>query len=176
MDEGDVGFAHAAVGEHFAELAVGGVVFGDEDDAAGLLVEAMDDAGAQVAVDCERLLKWRRRALTSVPWVRSFGSACSGSGVDHHAGGLVDDGEVVVFVDDVERDVFGEGVEGFGARGAFDLDGLAADELLFGLGGLAVDADLAGFDEELDAGAGDVGDGLGEVLVEAQVWRRRGRR
>ena len=58
---------------------------------------------------------------------------------------------------------------GAGLRGAFDLDGLAAEELLFGLGGVAVDADLAGFDEELDAGAGDVGDGLGEVLVEAEV-------
>jgi hypothetical protein len=40
---------------------------------------------------------------------------------------------------------------------------------LFGLGGMAVDADLAGFDEELDAGSGDVGEGLGEVLVEAEI-------
>jgi hypothetical protein len=42
-------------------------------------------------------------------------------------------------------------------------------ELLFGLGGMAVDADLPGFDEELDAGAADVREGLGEVLVEAEV-------
>ena len=58
---------------------------------------------------------------------------------------------------------------GAGLWGAFDLDGFAAEEFLFGLGGVAVDADLAGFDEELDAGAGDVGNGLGEVLVEAEV-------
>jgi hypothetical protein len=93
--------------------------------------------------------------------------------VDHHAGGLVDDGEVLVFVEDFEGDVFGDGVEGGGARGAFDLDGFAAVELLFGLGGVAVDADLAGFDEELDARAGDVGEGLsealGEILVQAEV-------
>ena len=89
--------------------------------------------------------------------------------MDHHAGGLVDDGEVGVFVDDVEGDVFGGCVERSGLRGAFDFDGFAAVEFLFGLGGVAVDADLAGFDEELDAGAGDVGDGVGEVLVEAEV-------
>jgi hypothetical protein len=89
--------------------------------------------------------------------------------VDHHAGGFVDDGEVLVFVEDFEGDVFGDGVEGGGLRGAFDLDGLAAVEFLFGLGGVAGDADLTGFDEELDAGSGDVGEGLGEVLVEAEV-------
>jgi hypothetical protein len=53
--------------------------------------------------------------------------------------------------------------------GAFDLDGFAAVEFLFGLGGVAVDANLTGFDEELDAGSGDVGEGVGEVLVETEV-------
>jgi hypothetical protein len=89
--------------------------------------------------------------------------------VDHHAGGLVDDGEMLVFVEDVEGDIFGDGVEGSGLGSAFDLDGFSAVELLFGFGGVAVDTDLAGFDEELDAGAADVGEGLGEVLVEAEV-------
>jgi hypothetical protein len=89
--------------------------------------------------------------------------------VDHHAGRLVDDSEVLVFVEDLEGDVFGNGVEGGGLRGAFDLDGFAAVEFLFGFGGMAVDADLAGFDEELDAGSADVGEGLGEVLVETEV-------
>jgi hypothetical protein len=42
-------------------------------------------------------------------------------------------------------------------------------EFLFGLGGVAIDADLAGFDEELNAGAADVREGLGEVLVETEV-------
>ena len=51
MDESDVGLGDLALGEHLAELAVGAVVFGDEDQAAGLLVEAMDDAGAEIASD-----------------------------------------------------------------------------------------------------------------------------
>jgi hypothetical protein len=76
---------------------------------------------------------------------------------------------VRVFVKDFEGNVFGDGVEGGGLGGAFDLDGFAAVEFLFGLGGVAVDADLVGFDEELDAGSGDVGEGVGEVLVETEV-------
>jgi hypothetical protein len=93
----------------------------------------------------------------------------AGSGVDHHAGGLVDDGEVFVFVEDFEWDVLGDGVERGGLRCAFDLDGFAAVEFLLRLGGVAVDSDLAGFDEELDAGSADVREGLGEVLVEAEI-------
>ena len=168
VDQRDVGFGDLAVGEHLAELAVGAVVFGDEDDAAGLLVEAVDDAGAEVAADVGELGEVEEEGVDESAAVAGVVGG-AGAGVDHHAGGLVDDGEVSVFVEDVEGDVLGYGVEGRGMRGAFDLDGLAAVELLFGLGGVAVDADLAGFDEELDAGAADVGDGLGEVLVEAEV-------
>jgi hypothetical protein len=95
--------------------------------------------------------------VAGVGFAGGCGWGGAGSGVDHHAGGFVDDGEVLVFVEDLEGDVFGDGVERGGLRGTFDLDGFAAVEFLFGLGGVAVDADLVGFDEKLDAGAGDVG-------------------
>jgi hypothetical protein len=93
----------------------------------------------------------------------------AGSGVDHHSGGFVDHGEVLVFVEDVKGDVFGDGMEWFGLGRAFDLDGFAAVEFLLGLGCVAVDADLTGFDEELDAGSGDIGECLSEVLIEAKT-------
>ena len=57
-------------------------------------------------------------------------------------------------------------------RRAFDLDGLAAVQLLLRLGSLAVDADLAVFDQQLHAGAADVGDRLGKILVEPQSGGR----
>ncbi len=172
VDESEVGFVDLAGGEHLAELSVGAVVFGNEDEAAGLLVEAVDDAGAEVAADFGELGEVVEEGVdegAAVAGVVGIDCGGAGSGVDHHAGGFVDDGEVFVFEEDVEGDVFGEGVEGRGAGCAFDLDGLAAEEFLLGLGGVAVDADLAGLDEELDAGAGDVGDGVGEILVEAEV-------
>ena len=93
--------------------------------------------------------------------------------MDHHAGGLVDDGEVRVFVEDIEGDVFGGGVQGRGLWGAFDLDGFAAAEFLLGFGRVAVDSDLPGFDEELDAATRDVGKGLGEIPVETEIGSGR---
>ncbi len=113
---------------------MGAVVFGDEDDAAGLLVEAVDDAGAEVAADAGELVEVVEEGVDEGAVVAGVVGG-AGAGVDHHAGGLVDDGEVLVFVEDVEGDVLGEGVEGRRVRSAFDLDGLAAVELLFGLGG-----------------------------------------
>jgi hypothetical protein len=49
LDECDVGFLDLAAGEHFSEGGVGAVVFGDDDEAAGVSVEAMNDAGAHLA-------------------------------------------------------------------------------------------------------------------------------
>jgi hypothetical protein len=168
VEESDVGLGDLTAGEHVAEFAMRAVVFGDEDEAAGELVEAVDDAGAEIAADVGEFGEVEEEGVdegAAVAGVFGRARAC----VDHHASGFVDDGEVLVFVEDVEGYVLGDGVEGRGLGGAFDLDGFAAVELLFGLGGVAVDADLAGFDEELDAGAGDVGEGLGEVEIEAEV-------
>ena len=49
VEESEVGLGDLAAGEHLAEFAVGAVVLGDEDEAAGLLVEAVDDARTEVA-------------------------------------------------------------------------------------------------------------------------------
>ena len=168
VEKGDVGLGDLSLGEHLAEFPVSAVVFGDENEAAGLFVEAVDDAGTEVAADVGEFFQVEEQGVDEGAAV-----ACvvgrAGSCVDHHAGGFVDDGEVFVFVEDVKGNVFGDGVKGRGLGGAFYLDGFAAVEFLLGLCQMAVDADLAGFDEELDAGAGDVGEGLGEVLVEAEI-------
>lgn len=76
---------------------------------------------------------------------------------------------MIVFIENVEGYVFGLGVERRRMRRAFDLDGFAAVKLLLRLCGLAFDADLAALDEELDAGAADIRNRLGKILVEAQV-------
>ena len=56
MDEREIGLAHLATGKHLAESEMGGVVAGDDDEAAGLLVEAVDDAGTQWASGGRKLL------------------------------------------------------------------------------------------------------------------------
>ena len=49
MHECDVGLADLTAGKQFGERGMGGVVFGDDDEAAGVLVEPVHDAGTQVA-------------------------------------------------------------------------------------------------------------------------------
>ena len=67
FDESDVGLLDLAAAEGFAEFRVGEVVFGDEDDAGGLFVEAMDDAGAEDVAALREDWPRPRSALTSVP-------------------------------------------------------------------------------------------------------------
>src|SRR5438445_6128928 len=49
VHEGDIGFLDFAASELGSKFAVGVIVLRDHDDAAGLFVEAMDDAGTQVS-------------------------------------------------------------------------------------------------------------------------------
>jgi hypothetical protein len=51
VEEGEVDLGDLTTGEHIAELAVGAVVFSDKDEAAGELVEAVDDAWAKISPD-----------------------------------------------------------------------------------------------------------------------------
>ena len=51
------------------------------------------------------------------------------AGVNHHSRGLVDHGEIVVFVDDVERNVFRDGAQRRRLRVAENRDLLAATQL-----------------------------------------------
>ena len=63
MDEREVVLFEAALGKHLAKFAVRAVVLCDEDDAAGLLVEPMDDAGAQLAANFRKLAKVEQQCV-----------------------------------------------------------------------------------------------------------------
>jgi hypothetical protein len=73
--------------------------------------------------------------------------------VNHHAGWLVDYGKVRVFIDNVERDVFGSSLEGRGMRLTGDGNLLTAAEFHGGLLTLAVDEDIALIHQEVNARA-----------------------
>src|SRR5579862_4313007 len=90
----------------------------------------------------------------------------AGAGVHHHACWLVDAGEVGVFIDDVERDVFRLSLERRGVRFTGDDHVFAAAELERGLGVSAVDKDVALIEEELNARAAYAGELRGEEVIE----------
>ena len=91
-------FLNRAVLELRLEVAERGVVLCDDDQAGGFLVEAVDDAGAQLAADTFDV----RAVVEHGVDERVLGVA--GRGMDDHAGRLVYDDDVVVFIDDDERD------------------------------------------------------------------------
>jgi hypothetical protein len=79
-----------------------------------------------------------------------------GAGVNHHAGGLVDDGQVFVLVHDVERDLLRGGAQRRRLGLAEDRDDFAGAYFARGFGGFSCDTNLAVLQQELYAGAADL--------------------
>ncbi len=94
---------------------------------------------------------------------RAFGmSRC---GMHDHAGGLVDAQEVLVFVDDVQRNGFGlNGLVGL-PRWQCDGDGLPWSHLVRGLLRLPVDRHSSSFDQPLAFGATQLRDPIAHDYV-----------
>ena len=78
----------------------------------------------------------------------------SGSGVHHHSCGFVDDREVVIFVDDFERNVFWHGTQGRTFSGAQYGNLLVPAKFQRGLGRVVVDQNFLFGNELLDAERG----------------------
>jgi hypothetical protein len=97
--------------------------------------------------------------------------------VDHHSGGLVDDGQVLILMQDVEENVFWEGVERRRVGRPFDLNLLPSQQLQLRLWRLAVDAYLTVFDQKLYTGTTNIRDSLRKILIEAEAsgLRRSGK-
>ena len=148
------------------QFAVGHVVLCDDDKPAGFLVEAVNDSRAHLAADLrERREVVQQRIDQGAAIARVVGGA--GAGVDHHAGGLVDDGEVVVFVEDIEGDFFRRWHAKEAAPAAPEnCDVLAAPQFQRGFGGGIVHEDFLFGNQLLDTSAADVEVG-GEELIEA---------
>src|SRR5271166_538420 len=141
------------------------VVLCDHYEAAGFFVEAMHDARARVATDRGQRGEMMQQGIDQRATIALVVGG-SGSGVDHHAGRLVDNGEIVVFVEDVEGDFLGDGSERSTLSGAEDRDALAAAQLEGRLGGCVVQQYLFLGDKFLHPSAAHV-EARGEVLVEA---------
>ena len=88
--------------------------------------------------------------------------------MNHQARRLVDHQDVVVLVDDVERDGFGAKRRVRRARLRPDFDSLSAPNLLFGLGGMRIEADVPVFQPPLQTVARMLGKHPREGLVQAQ--------
>ena len=93
----------------------------------------------------------------------------AGSRMHNHAGGLVDDDDLRVFVDYVERDVFGRERGRRGRGQLLDLDPLARAKLVRGLRGAARDENVAVLNRALERRPARRRDARGEERVEARA-------
>ena len=151
------------VGELLGEAAMRLVVLGDDEQAAGVLVEPVDDAGPAHAADAGEAL-----AAMGDEGVDQRAVLMAAGGVDDEAGGLVDDDQMLVLEDDGERDVLADRRGRLGL-GHDEAEALADGDLAAGIGDHdPVDADAAFLDHLLEAGARDLAAEQSERLVEAQ--------
>jgi len=126
---------------------MGGFGAGDEDDSAGFLVEAVYDAGTFSGRSPSEFGEPRQQRVDEGAGV------VPGAGVDDHARRFVDSDDGGVLVEHVEGKILGEGVEGRGRR-RFNFDPFASAHRSGWFGRAAIDADPAGPDPLLKAGAG----------------------
>ena len=139
-------------------------VLGDDQQAAGVLVDAVHEHAETLVlavrplgdpqVEGERVHE--RPGVVPVPRM------------DYHPGGLVDNEDVVVLVGDVQRDVLRQDFHAAPLVRHHELDDVAGADDGIGLGGLVVDEDVAELDGLLDAVAGGVFLVGGDELVHTQ--------
>jgi len=112
--EGEVFLVDAAVLEIAAELVVGVWRFGDDEEAGGVFVEAVEEA--EVAAGAEVLEEFAEEAIFEGEEAVEKGiGGVALAGLRDEAGGFVDDEEVGVFVKDGNEDG-GVGADGEGDR------------------------------------------------------------
>ena len=142
---------------------VGLVVFRHHQQAAGVLVDAVDDAGADHPVDAGK------GALAVVQQgVHQGAGVVPRGGVDHHPLGLVDHQQPVVLVDDIQGDVLRQHLQ-FHRVGEGDRHHVPGAEQLLFPRRPAVDQHPAALAKALGGGAAQFlqlpGDGLVQPLV-----------
>ncbi len=95
--------------------------------------------------------------------------------MDHHPGGFVHDHEIVVHVQQIERQIFRQRLQRR-PRQNFDLDGFSGRDSVRNLGDVAVHAHVAFADQFLDARAAKLRNALGEKQIQPPpgVSRRGG--
>lgn len=164
-DKGHVAAPHLAgaamVGELGGERLVGAVVFRDDHQAGGVLVQPVDDAGPLHAADAGE-----RRAAMGDQRVDQCAGFMARGGMDHEVLRLVDDDEVAVLEHDIERDILAFRLGGSGGRNV-DCDRIPRIDMISGVANRGTaNVHLACEDQRFQARARQVRAAHGEHTVQ----------
>ena len=153
MDDRQVLPADAVFLELRRDGGVGRVVLADDERACRVAVDAVHDAGPQDAVDPgQGAGPGLRIQAVMHDGVHERAVPVARRGVNDHALGLIYDEDVVVLIEDVERDIFGRDVRQDALRKA-DRDQVALLHLVRGLCGLPAAQDVLILDQVLEIAA-----------------------
>jgi len=167
VDEGAVYFPDLPLPELIRQSFVGGVVFGDHHDPRRPLVEPVNNPGAKDTSDPGQIPQTVQKGVDEgTPDV-------AGRGMDDHAGRLHHNSNVLILIEDPEREVFGD-KPFFDGRGMDETDGLAGRKLTAGLRFPAPDLHQTPIDQLLDPGTGERRDTGGEKNIQPRPGLRRG--
>src|SRR5262249_25524797 len=143
VDEREVRLLDAPGLERALERLKRRVVLGDDEAARGLLVEAVDDARPGHAADAGQSLHVVKERVDERP-------SCVACGrMDDEPGGLVEDEEIAVLVQDREREILGLGDRRL-RRGNGDLERLPSLETERWTARAPIDEDPASLEQSLD--------------------------
>ena len=143
ITEGKVGAPHAALLQLAHEVGVGAQVAGDDKQAAGVFVEAVHDAATrQLCCFGEVVQQGVQQGAVRIARRR----------MDDQSGRFVDDDDVGVGMNDVERNILRRG-DGFGIHGNLRADVITRIDVVFGAGGITVYLHKPGLDARLPAAA-----------------------
>ena len=151
MDERAVDLADVVVRrEILGERVHGDLRLGDDHHAGGILIEPVHNARARHAADAFEV------GAMVQDGVHERAGVVSRRGVDDETGGFVENEDVVIFEEDVQRDVLRLRLCRYGRRNR-DVERVRLLHLLAGLQhDLAVDLHKSRFDEPLETGTGEV--------------------
>ena len=139
---------------------MGKVIFGNGQQAGGVFVDAVDNAGAQFAVDTGQVFPQRVEQAVDQGVV-----LMAGSGVDNKPLGLIDHNHILVFVDDIQCHFHRADIHGFGLRNG-NGDGITGIQFVIFLAGLAVAQDTALVQKLLGSAAGQLRDTAGQKGIQ----------
>ena len=159
-DERDVFLLDLAIVELPRQFLVRGVVLGHDHHAGRAAIEAVHDARAHLAANAAQVGKMMQQRVHERP------RAVAGGGMDHHAGGLVHHGQILVLIQDVDGQRLAADGRGRGV-GELHVHEVAVAQLQVGLGDAPGDGHAAVGDQLLKLRARMAAEKRSQKAIEA---------
>src|SRR5699024_1617567 len=162
MDQRGISARHGLIHKLIDKGPVRHVVFGHHEQPACILVDPVHYTGPQFAVDAGQVVQLMHQT------VDECAGSVAGGGVHHHAAPLVHNGHMVVFMNDIKTEVFGDDVT-FNKLTLVHFHQIIRLHLVIRLHSAAVNQYYAFFDTPLHVAAGCIRHDFSKETVDPET-------